>query len=152
MDAFASLDELKNRLDWALSVDEERIATAALEDASGLAREYGRDWEAATAPRLVRTLVLRACARYMRNPDGYTQSRAGDETLSWNDSAGRDAGTVHFTREEQRLLRTLAGGSPGIFSVPITAWGPQPKQSGERWVPTAGSSEPFEFYSSGGPW
>jgi len=34
---------------------------------------------------LVRTLVLRCAARYMRNPDGYVTSRAGDETLTWSD-------------------------------------------------------------------
>lgn len=153
MEAFASLDELKNRLDWTLSPDEERIATGALDDASDLARAYGKDWQAGAAPRLVRMLVLKACARYMRNPDGYTTSRAGDETLSWSDAHGRDAGSIYFTNEEQRLLRTLAGGSPGILSAPITAWGPKRKAAGKTWVPTVGSSEPFEFYASGvDPW
>jgi len=62
-------------LDWALDEDERRLAASALEDASDLAREYGRDWTPETVPRLVRTLVLAACVRYLRNPDGYTQSR-----------------------------------------------------------------------------
>jgi hypothetical protein len=51
----------------------------------------------------VKTLTLKSAARYLRNPNGYTQSRAGDETLAWSDIR-RDAGTVYFTREEIRLL------------------------------------------------
>ena len=59
----------------------------------------------------------------MRNPNGYTQSRAGDETLAWSDAHGRDAGSVYFTREEIRLLEELAGRKPGISSVVVSAWG-----------------------------
>ena len=82
MEPFATLDELKFRLPWTLDTDEERDASGALEDASDLARGYGRDWvDAPDAPRLVRTLVLKAVKRYMNNPEGITQSRAGDETL-----------------------------------------------------------------------
>ncbi|GGS24759.1 hypothetical protein GCM10010238_11130 [Streptomyces griseoviridis] len=63
-----------------LDEDEARIATSALDDASDLATTYGRDWPEETAPRLVKTLVLKSAARCMRDPEGYTQSRAGDET------------------------------------------------------------------------
>lgn len=144
MAVFATLDELKNRLDWTLDADEERIAQSALEDASDLACYYGKDWpDPATAPRMVRTLVLRACKRYMDNPQGYTQSRAGDETVGWSDAAGTDAGTVHFTKDEQDLLRGLAGRRPGIYSAPISAWGPQ-RTSPVGMVPVDyGKSFPF---------
>jgi cytochrome c556 len=122
---FATLDELKARLDWTLDADEERIATSALEDASDLASFHaGRDWpDAASTPRLVRTLVLKACKRYMDNPSGYTQSRAGDETLGWNDSQGENAGTVHFTDDEQKLLAEVGGKRAGLVSVGVSAWG-----------------------------
>ncbi|MGW4158703.1 hypothetical protein [Streptomyces sp. NPDC004788] len=120
--AYASLDDLKGRLDWTLDADEERIATSALEDASNLAAHYGRDWPDLSVPRMVRTLVLKACKRYMSNPDGYTQSRAGDETLGWNDAAGENAGTVYFTDEETRLLASLAGRSTGLYTAGVTAW------------------------------
>ncbi|MDT0487767.1 hypothetical protein [Streptomyces doebereineriae] len=96
-------DELKGRLDWNLDDDELRIAVGALDDASDLAPTYGRDWPEDTAPRLVKTLPLKSAARYLRSPKGYTQSRAGDETLAWS-NIGRDAGTVYFTRKEIRLL------------------------------------------------
>lgn len=32
---------------------------------------------------MVKTLVLKPAARYMRNSNGYAQSRAGDETSPW---------------------------------------------------------------------
>ena len=146
MEPFATLDELTGRLDWTLDADELRIAATALEDASDLARGYGRDWDAATAPRLVRTLVLKACKRYMPNPNGYTQSRAGDETLGWNDAAGENAGTVYFTADEQKLLKGLAGKAPGLVSAPITAWGPQRKRP-VGLVPVEGGQKPFPLYA-----
>jgi hypothetical protein len=146
VEPFATLDELTGRLDWTLDADELRIAAGALEDASDLARGYGRDWDAATAPRLVRTLVLKACKRYMPNPNGYTQSRAGDETLGWNDAAGENAGTVYFTADEQKLLKGLAGKAPGLVSAPITAWGPQRKAQ-VGLVPVQGGQKPFPLFA-----
>lgn len=124
MESLATLEDLKGRLDWTLDEDEERVGEAALEDASDLARAYGKaSWfDTTTSPRLARTLVLKAAARYMKNPDGYTQSRAGDETLGWSDAAGENAGTVYFTKDEIKLLERLAGRSQGVMSVPILAW------------------------------
>ncbi|MGW8953495.1 hypothetical protein [Streptomyces sp. NPDC055709] len=153
---FATLDELKARLDWTLDADEERIATASLEDASDLARAYaGRDWEPVlTAPRLVRTLVLKACKRYMNNPSGYTQSRAGDETLGWNDDAGENAGTVYFTRDEQVMLAELGGRKGGLISVEVTAWNSvrRPVHAGLRPVDSPGGKAFPLFGEDGEPW
>ncbi|WDS51727.1 head-to-tail adaptor [Streptomyces phage Triumph] len=153
---FATLDELKARLDWSLDADEERIATSALEDASDLARAYaGRDWNpVSTSPRLVRTLVLKACKRYMNNPSGYTQSRAGDETLGWNDEAGENAGTVYFTRDEQSMLAEIGGRKGGLISAEVSAWNSvrRPVQAGLVPVDTpSGKAFPL-FGEDGEPW
>ncbi|MFI5861815.1 hypothetical protein [Streptomyces sp. NPDC051546] len=152
--AYAALNELKDRLDWDLDPDELRIAAGALEDASDLAATYGRDWPEASLPRLVRTLVLKAAARYMRNPNGYTQSRAGDETLAWSDAHGRDAGSVYFTREEIRLLEELAGRKRGITSVAVSAWGTKPQRAeASGLVPVDYSpAAPFPLFGDEGPW
>ncbi|MER7111208.1 hypothetical protein [Streptomyces sp. NPDC000229] len=152
--AYATLDELKGRLDWELDADEERIASGALVDASELAASYGREWPEATAPRLVKTLVLKSTARYMRNPNGYTQSRAGDETLAWSDAHGRDAGTVYFTRGEIRLLEDLAGRKRGIYSAAVSAWGTKlPQRDAAGHVPVDYNGDPFPFFSDGvSPW
>ncbi|MFJ1932623.1 hypothetical protein ACIOGZ_08085 [Kitasatospora sp. NPDC088160] len=151
--AYATLDDLKGRLDWDLDEDELRIAKAALEDASDLAAEYGRDWPQDRVPRLVRTLVLKAVTRYLRNPHGYTQSRAGDETLTWSD-IGRDAGTIHFTREEIRLLAELAGRRPGLTSVVVSAWSSKIRPGAAGTVPVdyAGGDRFPLFADDRGPW
>ncbi|GGN40175.1 hypothetical protein FHR83_007101 [Actinoplanes campanulatus] len=122
MDPYATMEELVARLDWEMDEDEERIAASALEDASDEARHHGRDWDAETAPRLVKTLVLKAVIRYLRNPDGYVSSRAGDETLTWSDR-GATSGTLQFTRDEIALLKDLAGRRSGIISAQVSAWG-----------------------------
>lgn len=152
MEPFARLDELKDRLDWTLDADEERIARGALEDASDLARAFGKPWQdAASAPRMVRTLVLTACTRYMRNPGGYTTSRAGDETLGFTDVGDR-AGTIYFTSDERKLLQGLAGNNSRMLTAPVTAWGPMDKKL-EGFVPVEGPGKPFPFFSSDeGPW
>jgi hypothetical protein len=150
---YATLDDLKGRLDWELDDDELRIAATALEDASDLAASHGRDWPEDSAPRLVRTLVLRSATRYMRNPHGYTQSRAGDETLAWADQ-GQDAGTVYFTREEIRLLGELAGRKPGLSSAVVSAWNSKPRSVTAGMVPVdhhGGAPFPF-FPTPDGPW
>ncbi|MGW8743548.1 hypothetical protein [Streptomyces sp. NPDC055794] len=152
--AYATLDELRGRLDWEPDEDELRIATGALDDASDLAATYGRDWPEDTAPRLVKTLVLKSAARYLRNPNGYTQSRAGDETLAWSD-IGRDAGTVYFAREEIRLLEELAGRKRGITSVAVFAWGTKSRgRSAAGHVPVDYSPDtPFPmFEDEASPW
>lgn len=102
----------------------------------------------------MRTLVLKASARYMRNPNGYVQSRAGDETLAWSEAHGRDAGTVYFTREEIRLLAELGGRKPVLLSVPVTAWGSKARPDTGGLVPAGyPSGDPFPLFSSDrGPW
>lgn len=107
-DLLASYDDLLARLDWVLDENEERIARSALEDLSDDARRLGSSgWvDSNTAPRGVRTLVLRAAQRYMRNPDGYVQSRAGDEIVGW--SKRDDAGAPQFNEAEKGELRDLA--------------------------------------------
>jgi hypothetical protein len=158
MEPFATLAELTARLDWTLDEDETRIASAALEDLSDQARHYGLPWtDPTTTPRMVRSLVLSAAVRYMRNPDGYTQSRAGDETLMWTD-LGANAGSAHFNETEIKALRKMAGAT-GLATAPMTAWGTmRPRvriatQDGYMdvpapgYVPVPGSSEPFPYYA-----
>ncbi|EFL15328.1 hypothetical protein [Streptomyces sp. C] len=151
--AYATLDELKGRIDWELDEDELRIAAGALEDASDLAATYGREWPEDQAPRLVKTLVLKSAARYVRNPNGYVQSRAGDEMLQWSDAHGRDSGSVYFTREEVRLLEELAGRKRGIYSASVSAWGTKPQSvDAGGYVPT-GQGDPFPLFGDAvSPW
>lgn len=146
---FATMGELTARLDWDLDDKELAMAEAALEDASDLARAYGRStWvDASTAPRLVRTTVLTACTRYMKNPGGYTQSRAGDETLGWAE-VGEQAGAVYFTENEIKLLKGLSGqGTGGIVSVSTFAYGERPARKAIVWIPEQPGHSAFPFFS-----
>lgn len=151
MESLAELADLEARLDWTLDTGERQMAAAALLEASDLAREYGRaDWvDPASTPRLVINLVLAACVRYLRNPEGYTSSRSGDETVEWSRSAA--AGGVSFSRNEIRLLRSI-GGRAQFGSVEISAWNSRPAPA-TGYVPVAGPGSPFPLYASDtDPW
>lgn len=166
MAALASIEELTVRIDRELDDRETAMAQAALADASELARFYGRNWlSAGQAPRLVRTLVLRAAKRLMSNPEGYVISRAGDETLGFSDKTGSENyGTVYFTKDEQALLAELGGRSGSLSTAGITAYGTRRnwecytghRRSGyddEGRVPVDYAGRTFPLYcSDDGPW
>lgn len=151
IEPLATLDELTARLDWTLDDDEVRAAPGYLEEASDLARAYGRSWPtAASAPRLVRNTVLAAVRRFMRNPEGYTQSRAGDETLAWTD-LGDEAGSIYFTEREIKLISGFAS-KAGLSTAGVTAWGPQ-KRREVGFVPVDYAGDPFPMFASeDDPW
>lgn len=138
MAVLATIDELKATLEWTLDPGEERIAAGALDTLSEDARFYGREtWaDPASCPRQVHNLVLKAARRFMRNPDGYTTSRAGDETLNWTDR-GEESGEAHFTDREVKMIETIAG-KTRFMSAALSAWGPVRKQQGAYTVPVAG--------------
>lgn len=143
--ALATIAELTQRLDWTLDEDETRAANGALEELSEQALYYGKPtWTDLTVPRLVKNVVLAAAARYLRNPDGYTQSRAGDETLVWSDR-GHDAGTAYFTEREIKMIRATAGAT-GFGSAPITAWGTRSFPT-IGYVPVQGGGDPFPMFA-----
>jgi len=143
MSALATVDELKARCDWTFDADEERAASGYLEEASDLVRAYGKDaWESSSAPRMAKNIAISAVRRFMRNPEGYTQSRAGDETLGWSD-LGHDSATIYLTAPEQRLLRSLAGRG-GLTSAPAVAWGPHKRLEARDTVQVPVSGWPGE--------
>lgn len=143
MEPFATVGELTNRLDWDLSPQELNMAAEALEDASTLVRAYGRDWPHDAAPALAKTLTLKSAARYMRNPDGYTQSRAGDETVAWTDRRGENEG-VYLSDTEIKLLTKLVRGQGGIVSVQLMAWRTTTVPATVP-VPTGDGNKPFPY-------
>jgi hypothetical protein len=156
-ETIATVSDLQARLDWTLEAGEQGVAQGALDDLSDDARYYGsQSWDSETAPRQVRSLVLRAAARYMRNPDGYVQSRAGDETLVWTDK-GDHNGLATFTAEEKKILSSLAGkNDSGLYSVEISAWRTKPQPQGPGYVQVvpgsygAAEPRPFPFFESEG--
>lgn len=147
MAALATLDELKNRLDWTLDAQEETLAASALEDASTLVRGHGLEWTAENVPPLAKTIALGAARRFVVNHMGVTASRAGDETLAW-DGVGDKAGTVYLTREEKGMLAALSRPT-GFGSIPMSAWNTversQPHTAGL--VPVSSGHKKFPLYN-----
>lgn len=152
METLVIIEDLAEKVPFEMDEMDEREAQGALDSLSDDARFYGSDqWLLAeTAPRQVKNLIIRAASRHMKNYDGYTQSRAGDETLAWTDR-GHEAGSAYFTDSEKRTLRAL-GGKVGLVSVPIQAWGDRP--TGTAFVPVMNiEGKPFPFLMDDGePW
>jgi hypothetical protein len=156
MDSLASVAELRARCDWDFDDNEDRAAAGYLEEASDLARTYGNAaWTLTTAPRMVKTIVISSVRRYMRNPEGFIQSRAGDETVIFAD-LGHDAGSIYFTPAEIKLIRGLSGG--GLRTATVNAWGTSARASHSARVgnvPVAGwpGEKPFPYYADPeSPW
>lgn len=148
-EALATVDELQNRMSWTMGEDDKREALGALIDLSDQARFYGSpSWTTIeTTPQFVRNLVLRAAARFMRNPDGLVQSRAGDETLVWSD-AGERAGAAAFTAEEIASLGR-GNGASRLYTASVFAWGERltPEVFDDAvYVPTTVTPYTFPYY------
>lgn len=153
MEPLVELEELLKRLDWELDDDEKAMALGFLEDATVLVLAHGvPTWTAETAPQTAKTIALSAARRLMVNPDGNTQSRAGDETLAW-DGIGEDAGSVYLTGNEKKLLARLTGRGGQVFSVQTYSWGTRPRRQrpvselravdNSLYVPVEGDKAPF---------
>jgi hypothetical protein len=149
---FAVLADVTATIEWTLTEDEERLAQGALESLSDDARFYGRPWfNQGDAPRQVHNLVLKATRRYLRNPDGFTLSRAGDEATQWSDQ-GSAAGEAGFTPDEIKILRDLGGQRDSLRTAESVAWGPI-RTGPVGLVPVEGGGKPFPLYNDDdGPW
>lgn len=142
--ALATLEDVERRLEEEPTERMRSMIEEALEDASDLARHYGDEsWDEVTVPQKARRIVAAAVARWIRNPDGYTQSRAADETLAWGEAD--EPGAITFTRAEIEQLRKLAPVTVASFgSFGTTLYGPMRTREVE-YVPWAQDNEPFPF-------
>lgn len=146
----ASVEELAARLPFVLDEDETREATGALEDLSIDAQVIGSSaWiDDASTPASVKNLILRAVARHMKNYEGYTVSRAGDETVQWAET--NTPGTATFSEDEKRMLKQMSGKTPFIGGVGVIAYQsanrvlkPVPTEQGEPFPLFADNTEPW---------
>src|SRR6478736_282184 len=120
MGPFATLQELKDAVEFEVDDGLARLATGTLDEVSDLIRTHGLNWEPESAPGFIKKLTIKATARFLRNPDAYTTSRAGDEMLGWRDQ-GEEAGGAFLTRAEIGAIRRLSG-STGFASVKVIGW------------------------------
>jgi hypothetical protein len=128
--ALASVADVNNRLDFDLDDAEKVAVSSALEDLSEEARFYSSEgsWEDPdTAPNLVKTIIVKAVARWARNMNGYVVSRAGDEAVGWA-AAEAEAGSPSFSVREVKLLKAIGAGrrSTGAFgTISVSAFAPR---------------------------
>lgn len=119
----------------------------ASDDARDLA---GQEWTSTSVPAPISRIVAAAVARWLSNPDGLIQSRAGDETLAWADR--EDGDTVRFTEREQARIRRI--GNPrikGFGSIQISAYGEQ-RRPHTLYVPSADGTKPFPLIDNRDRW
>lgn len=153
MTALASLTMVAERLDFDLDEAQEIAVEGALEDLSEEARFYGgQDWPMPEdAPNIVRTTIAKATARWARNMNGYIQSKAADEAVTWAE-AGDAAGSAAFSAAELKLLKAVGEGrkgSPAFGTITIVARGPRTGAlSWDGRVPIQGCPETFPFYNT----
>lgn len=142
--------DLEARLPFIMDADEKREAEGALADLSWDAQSIGSaKWTTPlNTPQSVKNLIVRAAARHMKNYEGYTQSRAGDETVQW---AEQDTpGTATFTRDEKQMLKQMGGKMPFIGGVSVVAWNSRPTTT-TQYAPTT-SGSPIPYWYDGSPW
>ena len=153
MASLVTIDDVKGRIDWTLSLGEELMAQAAIDDLSEDARYYGqKEWPTpADCPTRILSLILRACVRFLRNPEGASQSRAGDETLMWDNRHNEKAGSPYFTDDEIAEIKGMGGGAGGsslAFGTLATwAWNNGTGRQ-DLTVGTAPGSEPMPFIAA----
>lgn len=117
--ALTTVESVTKRLETEITPELLVMIGEYLEDASDQAIYHGeREWTDTSAPAAVKRIVANAVARFVRNPDGFATSRAGDETLAWQEMP--EAGAVYFTKAEIERLQRI--GNPrlqsfGTFSV-----------------------------------
>ena len=149
--SLVTLEELESRLEWELDDGEKRVAQGALDDATVLVLHHGQaTWSETSAPPIAKMIVRAAATRYLRNPDAFTDSKAGDETVGWADSAARPE--VYLTPGEIDILRGTAGGG-GLWSARMQAWPGMGEGGGYAtgYLPVEDGGKPFPFYSDD-PW
>ncbi len=117
-----------------------------LEEASDAAKYHGKEWSEIDVPNAVARIVASAVARFMRNPDRYSQSRAGDETVGFQDS-----GVDWFTDLEiERLARLAAPARLKAFgTVRVSAFKASAPDLNLYSVPTYGPGKDFPLFGVG---
>lgn len=154
-EALITIEELADVLEWEMDEGEMRLARGVIEELSDEARRVGNlAWLGPyCTPDPVRRIVRAAARRHMRNPDGYVQSRAGDETVVWSD---KTRPVAEFTEAETAAIRSYAGRG-NVTSVPIYGFsarkGRVPADLGLVRVAGSPTERPFPFLNPGGsPW
>lgn len=111
-----TIQQLEDRMGRTLNNAQIRSGTAALDSLSTTAQFLaGRQWTTADVPQMVQVLILNAAERYLRNPDGFTASRAADEMVSWDSRGGPKP--AEFNEKEEDWLKALGNSTQGQLHI-----------------------------------
>lgn len=120
----ADVADLEVRLDRTFTDAEGPRIEALIDDVSAMVRLVaGKTWvdpldaTQVIAPDIVRVIVLRAAARYINNPGGFSAESAGDYSYQRNGLDER--GGLFLTDEEIGWLKKVAG-RLGLWHQPLT--------------------------------
>lgn len=150
-EALATLEQVSGRIEEdELTPQMEVMILNFILDASDQARHYGNPkWTSDTCPPAVSRIVAGAVARHMANPAGYSQSRAADETLGWQDRL--NPGELRLSQDEIERIEAIADPAGGVggnaFGTMQMVAGIASRGPGwSVYVPVAGGiAEPFPF-------
>lgn len=144
-DALTTVDSVLALLEETVTEQMKVNIESGIAIASDLARYHGREWSSITAcPVPIQRIVAMAVARWIRNPDGFQQNRAGDETLGWFEGAG-DPGEIYFTeRDIARIERIANPQMSGFGTIQMVAYGElAPRQDVYIPVASGGADMPW---------
>lgn len=116
--AYATIDDVKNRIIRTLSADEERVCVNLLEDASLLIDAYNKNADTTAKMAVACRMVIRAVGSGEEEsmPIGATQGSmsALGYTQSWTISSGGALGQLYLDKTDKKYL---GGGSKiGTYS------------------------------------
>lgn len=142
--ALTTVEEVKARLEDVSGTDLDSLIAATIEEASDQARFYGLEWTSATVPPSIARIVASACARFVRNPDAYSQSRAADETLVWQEQ--EHVGEVYFSEAQIERIRKIAFPPVASFGSFVVARGGLQRPQPDVYLPVEGFGSPFPMF------
>lgn len=118
----ALVEDLSYRVGRTFTDAELPRVEAVLDDASALVRdEAGRSWIdpitglVTDVPASIRTVVLRASERVVRNPQGFKSESAGDYSFQRADADT----SVYLTERERQIIRRAIGRT-GLWTQRVT--------------------------------
>ena len=146
MSALAGAQDVIQRLEEAPTPEMLTMIDVYLLSVSNEARFFGNPgWIIINVPSAVQTMVADATARFMRNPDGYSQNRSADETIGWQDRPTSDA--TYFTQGEVERLQRIGNPKLSKFgSFQVTAYQAE-MPPGDIYVPDADGGAPFPLFA-----
>lgn len=129
--AFASTDELGDRIPGGIDLSDETRAQAALDDASSIIRAEARvswvdgddlalpddpDW----AADAIKRICIAVARRSFENPDGATAHQESIDGYSRSDSFAESSNDIYLKASEKADIARIVGGTGKLWTLSTT--------------------------------